>query len=327
MRTPTPILLSDTVTVFSGLKKFNNTSGVNTYGMANQSGGWLFYRTSPAVSWSSYALSFHANSGDYQFWKATIPDVSARTFEYYLQLNFESGARTTYSHYANNVEGFTSTTDQTVAAASPYTFTVPKATPSISTPPSATPIRLGQTLADSSLSNGVASVPGNFSFTDPTTIPLLGASSNSVRFTPEDTSNYLDALTYALVTVGGIPNPSQDSDGDGTPNLIEHALTGLSIPVSTSSPSGQITPQSLGGANGTETILSLNVNIRTNDPALIIQPVASLDLASPTNWITNGVTTNIPNQTNVPPGFQLREYRFNAGTNSRAFMRLNVQQQ
>lgn len=327
MRTPTPVLLSNDVTIFSGLKKFNNTNDVNTYGVANQAGGWLFYRTSGVVAWSSNALSFHANSGDYQFWKATVPGVSARTFEYYLQLDFESGARTTFSHYANNIEGFTATTNQTAAASSPYTFSVPKATPSISTPPSASPIRLGQTLADSSLNGGFASVLGSFSFTQPTLAPALGTSSNSVAFTPTDPSNYETAFTSASVTVGGILNPSQDSDGDGIPNLLEHALAGFSIPPSTSTPLGQITTQSLDGTNGPETILSLDVTVRIDDPAVTIEPEASLDLASDTNWITNGFTIHIPDQTDVPPGFELRQYRFNAGTNSRAFMRLNVQQQ
>ena len=327
MRTPTPVLLSNDVTIFSGLKKFNNTNDVNTYGMANQAGGWLFYRTSGVVAWSSNALSFHANSGDYQFWKATIPGVSARTYEYYLQLDFDSGARTTFSHYANNIEGFTAATNQTSAAASPYTFSVPKATPSISTPPSASPIRFGQSLADSSLNGGVGSVPGNFSFTQPTLVPALGTSSNSVTFIPTDPSNYETAFTSASVTVGGILNPSQDSDGDGIPNLLEHALAGFSTPPSTSSPLGQITTQSLAGTQGPETILSVDVTVRTDDPALTIQPEASLDLASETNWMTNGFTIHIPDQTDVPPGFELRQYRFHAGTNSRAFLRLNVQQQ
>jgi len=399
MRTPSPILLSNDVTIFSGLKKFNNTDGVNTYGLANQTGGWLFYRTSATDDWSSSALSFHANSGDYQFWKATLPSVSARTYEYYLQLNFESGARTTFLHYSNSADEFATTTTQTTAQSSPYSFTVPKAAASItlgglnqtyngsaqpvsiatsppglfytvtydgtssapnnagtytvvttvtdpnyegsttstltvakastsvSIAPIASSIRFGQSLADSSLNGGVGSVPGKFSFADPMITPALGTSSYTVKFTPDESSNYLDALTNASVTVGGILNPSQDLDGDGIPNLLEHALASFSAPHSNSSPLGQITTQSLDGTNGPETILSLDVTVRIDDPAVTIEPEASLDLASDTNWITNGFTIHIPDQTNVPPGFELRQYRFNTGTNSRAFMRLNVQQQ
>ena len=543
MRTPGPILLSNDVTIFSGLKKFNNTDGVNTYGLANQTGGWLFYRTSATDALSSSALLFHANSGDYQFWKATLPSVTARTYEYYLQLDFDSGARTTFLHYSNSADGFATTTTQTTAQSSPYSFTVPKAaasvtlgglnqtyngsaqpvsiatsppglsytvtydgtssapnnagtytvvatitdpnyegsttstltiskasatislndlnqtydgtarvvttttapsglvttftynnnpsapinagsfsvvatiidsnyqgsvtdtltvakasatvtlgntsqiydgsnhsvltttTPpglststsydgsstapvnagsyvvmttvndpnyegsttstltvakastSVSIAPTASSIRFGQSLADASLNGGVGSVTGNFSFADPMITPALGTSSYTVKFTPDESSNYLDALTNASVTVGGILNPSQDSDGDGIPNLLEHALVSFSAPHSNSSPLGQITTQSLDGTNGPETILSLDVTVRIDDPALTIEPEASLDLASDTNWITNGFTIHIPDQTGVPPGFELRQYRFNAGTNSRAFMRLNVQQQ
>ena len=127
--------------------------------------------------------------------------------------------------------------------------------------------------------------------------------------------------------ISGVDDPSGDSDGDGIPNLLEYTLASFSAPHSNSSPLGQITTQSLDGINGPETILSLDVIVRIDDPALTIEPEASLDLASDTNWITNGFTIHIPDQTNVPPGFELRQYRFNTGTNSRAFMRLNVQQQ
>jgi hypothetical protein len=131
MRIPTNPVYSNTLTIYSGLKKFNNTNGVNTNGLVNQTGGWLFYRTSSAVAWTSNALSWHTNNGDYQFWKATIPSVPARTFQYYLQLDFESGARTTYSFYTNNPDGFATTTNLVTAQTSPYTFTVAKASATI----------------------------------------------------------------------------------------------------------------------------------------------------------------------------------------------------
>ena len=99
--------------------------------MIKHTGGWLFYRTSSAVTWTSNALAWHTNNGDYQFWKATIPAVPARPFQYYLQVDFDSGARTTYSHFANNTEGFSTTTNSSNAQSSPYTFTVPKATATV----------------------------------------------------------------------------------------------------------------------------------------------------------------------------------------------------
>jgi len=476
MRTPTSIALSNTVTIFSGIKKFNNTNGINTYGLVNQTGGWLFYRTSSAVSWSSNALAFHTNNGDYQFWKGTLSNVPARTFEYYLQLDFDSGARTTYSYFTNNTEGFTTGTNPTTAQTSPYSFTVakglatltwgglnqtyngsarsvtvttvptglpttltynggssaptnagsypvvavindsnyegsatntlsiakaastilsvptastitygqtlasssltggsstptgtftftaPTTTPSagvathgvtftpsdstnynnattavsvtvnkaptiISTAPTASPIRLGQTLANSILSGGVASVPGIFSFTLPGTAPSLGTSSQGVSFMPSDSANYLSAVTSTLVTISGVENPTGDSDGDGTPNLLEHALAEISNGAGNSGSSGQITTQSVEASGQTNTAFRLTAIVRTNDPSLIYTPEATLNLGPSTSWSSSGFTLNTNNQTDVPAGFQRREYQFNAGTNTRAFLKLTIQQQ
>jgi len=72
--------------------------------------------------------------------------------------------------------------------------------------------------------------------------------------------------------------------------------------------------------------ISMAAVVRTNDPKLTYTPQASVDLSS-SNWLTTGFTTNIPSQTNVPAGFQRREYQFNAGTNPRAFLKLTIQQQ
>ncbi|NBQ64970.1 MAG: hypothetical protein EBT95_05455 [Verrucomicrobia bacterium] len=72
--------------------------------------------------------------------------------------------------------------------------------------------------------------------------------------------------------------------------------------------------------------LSLVAVVRTNDTNLQIYPQASLNLSS-SNWSASGFTTNIPPQTNVPVGFERREYQFNAGTNPRAFLKLTIEQQ
>jgi hypothetical protein len=44
-------------------------------------------------------------------------------------------------------------------------------------------------------------VSGSFAFTTPATIPTVGISSQSVTFTPTDTSNYNNATTSVSVTV------------------------------------------------------------------------------------------------------------------------------
>ena len=62
-------------------------------------------------------------------------------------------------------------------------LTVNKATPIITVAPTATPIAYGQTLAFSTLSGGVASVPGSFAWTAPSTLPSAGTVSQGVTFT------------------------------------------------------------------------------------------------------------------------------------------------
>lgn len=233
MRTPTNIAYSNNVTIYSGVKKFNNSNGVNTYGLVNQTGGWLFYRTSSAVSWSSNVLTWHTNNGDYQFWKGALSNVPARTFEYYLQLDFDSGARTTYSYSTNNADGFATTTNQATAQASPYSFTVPKAAATL------TLSGTNQTYNGSARSVSVSTTPSGLS----NTITYNGSSSAptnagtySVVATIND-SNYQGSanttltITKASATIS-LGNLSQTYDGTAravtpttTPSGLATALT------------------------------------------------------------------------------------------------------
>jgi hypothetical protein len=97
----------------------------------------------------------------------------------------------------------------TGAAASNYslgsvsttTANITQATPSISVAPTASNITIGQTLANSTLSGGTASVAGTYAFTTPSTAPALGISSQSVTFTPTDSTNYTAQTTSANVGV------------------------------------------------------------------------------------------------------------------------------
>ncbi|MCX5769135.1 MAG: hypothetical protein NTZ09_02500, partial [Candidatus Hydrogenedentes bacterium] len=65
-----------------------------------------------------------------------------------------------------------------------------KATPVVTTWPTATPITYGQTLADSSLPGGSASVTGTFVFNSPSMKPNAGTYAAAVTFTPTDAANY-----------------------------------------------------------------------------------------------------------------------------------------
>ncbi|MFY7817415.1 MAG: beta strand repeat-containing protein [Akkermansiaceae bacterium] len=79
-----------------------------------------------------------------------------------------------------------------------------RATPTITTAPTASAITVGQTLASSTLSGGIASVAGSFAFTSPSTEPTQGTSAQSVTFTPADTTNYNSVILSVNVTANPV---------------------------------------------------------------------------------------------------------------------------
>jgi hypothetical protein len=230
MRTPTTITLSNTVTIFTGLKKFNNTNGVNTNGLVNQTGGWLFFRTSPAVAWSSNALAFHSNTNEYQFWKGFISNIPAGNYEYYLQSDFDSGARTTYSYYTNNADGFTTTTNQATAQSSPYNFTVPKATATVTISStnqtyngSARPVSISTTpsgLSNTVTYNGSSSAPtnaGSYPVLATITDSNYEGSTSATLTIAKASSTILTAPTAGTITFGQTLANSSLTGGTSTP--------------------------------------------------------------------------------------------------------------
>jgi hypothetical protein len=82
--------------------------------------------------------------------------------------------------------------------------TTDRNTPTITTAPTASAITVGQTLASSTLTGGVASVPGTFAFTSPTTAPAQGTSAQSVTFTPTDLVNHNTVNFNVNVTVNAV---------------------------------------------------------------------------------------------------------------------------
>lgn len=78
---------------------------------------------------------------------------------------------------------------------------VHKAAPVVTAWPTASAITFGEALADSTLSGGVSSVPGNFAFDAPGLAPNAGAYVAAVSFTPSDTANYLTVDGSAEVLV------------------------------------------------------------------------------------------------------------------------------
>jgi hypothetical protein len=102
---------------------------------------------------------------------------------------------------SQNVTFTPTDTDNYNTVAGTVSVTVNKATPTVSTWPTASTITYNQTLADSTLTGGTASVPGSFAFTTPTTAPVAGTASQNVTFTPTDTDNYNTVAGTVSVTV------------------------------------------------------------------------------------------------------------------------------
>ncbi|MFZ9794068.1 MAG: VCBS domain-containing protein, partial [Gemmataceae bacterium] len=84
---------------------------------------------------------------------------------------------------------------------------VNKVTPVLVNAPVASTITFGQTLASSTLGDGIASVPGSFGFTNGSNAPNAGNASQDVTFTPTDTSNY-NSFTTTINVLVAKANPS-----------------------------------------------------------------------------------------------------------------------
>ena len=128
MRSPEfEIATNTTVTVYSGIQKYNNS-----YGIANQTGGWVLYKGGSQSSWSSNALGFYLNGGpstNNQYWSAAFSTTNFgpdEVIQYYLYLTFNSsggGSPLVTNTYVYGGDGFSYTTsNQSTAAASPFTI-------------------------------------------------------------------------------------------------------------------------------------------------------------------------------------------------------------
>ena len=211
--------------------------------------------TSTTLSTSGSPSTF---GGAVTFTATVVPAPSSGTVQFYdngLALGSPvplSGgqAQLTTSTLATGNHSITATyagsNDHAGSTATAMNQTVEKATPAITTPPTATDITFGQSLANTTLNGGAASVSGSFIFIAPATEPPVGTASHSVTFTPADTLNYENAITSVSVTVNAAATPFEawaanpaygltegindgpldDPDFDGFSNLLEFVLSG-----------------------------------------------------------------------------------------------------
>ncbi len=122
------------------------------------------------------------------------------------------------------------------------TLTVNKATPTINTKPSAADITYGDSLSDSVLSGGEASVPGTFTWTNAATKPSVsdsGVTEYSLTFTPTDTAHYNTVTTSVTLTVSkavcdmsGVTFADARYAYDGKPKSLSIGTLPTSVSVS-----------------------------------------------------------------------------------------------
>ena len=185
----------------------------------------------------------------------------------------------------------TNTTDYNTVTVS-VSVTVGKATPTVTTLPTASALTYGQTLASSTLTGGVASVPGTFAWTTPATVPPLGTSSQSVTFTPTNTTDYNTVTVSVSVTVGKatptvttLPTASALTFGQtlssstltggigSVPGAFSWTTPGTVPPVGTDSESVTFTPTDTTDYN-TVTV-SVSVTVSKATPTVTTLPTAS----------------------------------------------------
>ena len=169
---------------------------------------------------------------------------------------------------------------------------VNKATPTITTIPMVAPLTYGQTLTESSLTGGEASVAGSFGWTTASTKPSAGSSSQSLTFTPSDTANFNPVTTLVTISVekatpvmSTIPTSSQINYGQ---TLDSSSLSGgvasvggrfawrtpsAVLSAGTSSQDVVFTPSDTANYNAVTTSVSVTVNKVT--PTITAVPVAS----------------------------------------------------
>ncbi len=155
----------------------------------------------------AYTVRSSADNYTADLFTGTLNNDSAWALKSHTGLAIVFDAAQTYRIYGHSGAGNPSqnTTNWRVDDVRLLVSVAEKGTPSITTAPTASAINEGQTLADSTLSGGVASVPGSFAFTTPATAPAAGTANQSVTFTPTDLVSNKPVTLNVSVTVNAPP--------------------------------------------------------------------------------------------------------------------------
>lgn len=109
-----------------------------------------------------------------------------------------------------------------------------------------------------------------------------------------------------------------DPDGDGFANLAEYALGGNPTNV-TGSFGPSVSTTNTSGTNW----MRFTYRARTNDGALVIQPVFKVSLTE-TNWSTNGVVQKVSGQSAGDGVHEDQEWQTPIGLETKKFLKLNI---
>jgi hypothetical protein len=180
------------------------------------------------------------------------------------------------------------------------------------TAPTASAITYGQTLANSTLSGGAAADPtdnapvgGSFAFTTPSTVPGAGMPSESVTFTPTDTTDYTTATTSVPVTV----NQQTPTLTAPTASAIPYGQTLASSTLSGGAATNAANNAAVAGGFAFTTP-STAPGVGTNSESVTLSPADTTDYSSAT--VNVNVTVN-QQGTNGPPVLSINGINGNHG--------------
>ena len=313
----------------SSLADFNGTgvsATTSTLGSANNAANEVYItnlRSSvpPVISGS---LSINGTVGtpisSYQIVASGNPQsYSSQTLPSGLTLNTSSGliTGTPTESTASSIVTISATNASGTGTAN-LTITIAKGTPVITTAPTASSIDATQSLASATLSGGVASVAGNFTFADPTIVP--GVSGNfSVTFTPSSVANYEVVTLTVPVTVVPVSSDYTFAEWSGNQTLTMGLLKKFAIGGALNASANSEEPVT----SLENSTLSITAIVRTNNSKLTIGAESTTDLS--TTWTSANVTSTTAglSQSGLPSGCERRKFSV-PSTGSKQFLRLQA---
>ena len=237
---------------------------------------------------------------------STVPTVKCGAYNAVFTPTDEQLASTDYS----KVDGWdqaTKTVKRLVA------LTVNKATPVITAAPSATDPVFGQTLGESSLTGGTASVAGTFAWDDPQRMPQVaesGVACMTVRFTPADADNYNAASVKVAVKVApknlsqgvvAITAPGQIYTGAALEPALTVVYNGVTLAAGTDYDVAYANNVEVGTASYTVTFKGNYTGTASGTFAISKAPAASVPSDQVTGPTTGSTGTVAAPQTGTAP--------------------------